>query len=271
VNKIYNISIVVVSLNTKEKLKLTLNSIGIQNFKDFELIVVDGNSKDGSLEVINSYKNLINKKIIEKDKGIYDAMNKGILLSSGKWCIFLNSGDIFYNNETLLNLSKYFSKDIDIIYGDTIVRNKQIDYLRKAKFFSDKKTKISFCHQSSLIKSNILKINLFSLKYKLSSDFDLFLRLLKKEKSFLKINQIISIVESGGVSDSNRYLVLFENLVTLKKNKLLRLNIIFIFLDLVYLSMSSLLKLFMSRKMNYSVLKFKYYFLNKITNFKNLK
>ena len=267
----YNISIVVVSLNTKEKLKLTLDSISIQNFKDFELIVIDGNSVDGSLEIINSYQKLINKKIIEKDKGIYDAMNKGILLSSGRWCIFLNSGDIFYNNETLLNLSKYFHKDIDIIYGDTIVRNKQIDYLRQAKFFSDKMAKISFCHQSSIVKSNLLKKNLFSLNYKLSSDFDLFLRLLKKEKSFLKINQIISIVESGGISDSSRYLVLFENLIILKKNQLLRLNLIFIFLDLIYLSMSSLLKLFMSRKMNYNVLKFKYYFLNKIKNYKNLK
>ena len=99
-------SIVVISLNTKNQFLKTINSIKKQKYKKYELIVVDGNSIDGTKEEIKKINLKSKKYIIEKDKGIYDAMNKGIKKSSGKWIIFLNSGDIFYDKNVLEKVSK---------------------------------------------------------------------------------------------------------------------------------------------------------------------
>ena len=99
-------SIVIVSLNTKNEFLKTIKSVVKQKYKNYE-IVVDGKSEDGTIDVIKKLKKKKNIKfIIEKDKGIYDAMNKGIKKSSGKWIIFLNSGDIFHD----LNVLKKYSK-----------------------------------------------------------------------------------------------------------------------------------------------------------------
>ena len=94
--KKFKISIIVVSLNTKKLFLKTINSILKQKYKNFEIIVVDGKSSDGTQEIILKKKFLFSKYIIEKDKGIYHAMNKGIDLSNSEWTIFMNSGDIFF-------------------------------------------------------------------------------------------------------------------------------------------------------------------------------
>ena len=90
-----NISIIVVSLNTKKDFIKTIKSIKDQNYEDAEIIVIDGQSTDGTVEEINKMKKYFSKIIIEKDSGIYYAMNKGILLADSKWIIFMNSGDVF--------------------------------------------------------------------------------------------------------------------------------------------------------------------------------
>ena len=99
-------SIIVVSLNTKNKFLKTIRSIEKQKYKNYEIIIVDGKSKDGTIDIIKKFKKKKIKFIIEKDKGIYDAMNKGVKISSGKWIIFLNSGDIFNNFNVLKKISQ---------------------------------------------------------------------------------------------------------------------------------------------------------------------
>ena len=102
------ISIVIVSLNTKKDFIKTLNSSINQSLKYKEIIVIDGLSNDGTVNFINKNKKKISKIVIEKDEGIYDAMNKGIKLSKGKWIMFMNSGDLFYNENVLKKLSSLF-------------------------------------------------------------------------------------------------------------------------------------------------------------------
>ena len=102
------ISIVIVSLNTKNNLNKTIKSILHQTSKKFEIIIIDGNYSDGSINLIKKYKKHFSKIIIEKDKGIYDAMNKGIKISNKPWIIFLNSGDTFYNKFVIQNLRLIF-------------------------------------------------------------------------------------------------------------------------------------------------------------------
>ena len=211
------ISIIVVSLNTKVDFLKTLKSINKQTYKNYEILVVDGNSSDGTKKEIIKRKKTISKFVIEKDRGIYHAMNKGIKMSSGKWIIFMNSGDLFYKKDTLHNFLSKNINNYDIVYGDTVVKTKYLKYVVKSKPFEYKTFLMPFCHQSVFVKSNILKRKNFSLKYKCSSDFDFFYHCFLSGMKFKKINYIISKVKSDGFADKNRQRVFNENLMIIKK------------------------------------------------------
>ena len=116
-------SIIVISLNTKKEFLKTIKSIMNQTFKDKEIIIIDGFSTDGTINKINELKKNFSKVIIEKDKGIYDAMNKGLRLSEGEWILFLNSGDILFNSSTLENIFKKIKFNSEIVFGNTIIYN----------------------------------------------------------------------------------------------------------------------------------------------------
>ena len=213
------VSIIVVSLNTKNLFLKTITSIINQSFKSKEIIVVDGQSRDGTLLIIKKLEKKITKIIIGKDRGIYDAMNKGIKLASAKWTMFLNSGDIFYKKNTLFNIfKKKVIEQQDIIFGNTIVKNSDLKYFVKGKSFADKTIVMPFCHQSSLVKTYIAKKNNFSLNYKYSSDFNFFIEQFKRKRIFYSLNLVIATVEAKGLSDRNRQKVYNENIKILKKN-----------------------------------------------------
>ena len=216
----FSFSIIVVSLNTKKDLLKTINSINTQTFKNYELIVIDGNSKDGTINEIKKIKKKNFRYVIEKDKGIYDAMNKGIRKSKAKWIIFLNSGDIFYSKKTLSKIFEISSVNKDIIYGNTIIKNNKLKYLSNAQNFSTNQIIMPFCHQSSIVKKKIISKFKFDLNYKLSSDFNFFYKCFIAGKSFFKIEEILSVIKAGGLSDMNRQGVYNENIkILLKYNK----------------------------------------------------
>jgi glycosyltransferase involved in cell wall biosynthesis len=210
------VSIVVVSLNTKSFFLNTVSSIFSQTYQNKEIIIVDGNSTDGTRELIKKMKKNFSKIIIENDNGIYDAMNKGSKLASGHWIVFLNSGDIFYNKTTL---SDIFNKRIinkDIIYGNTSIQNNNINYIAKGLAFTKKTLLMPFCHQSTIVRSNIVKVYKFSLNYKYSSDFNFFIKCFYNNKKFYNSNIIISKIVANGLSDINRQKVYNENIQILK-------------------------------------------------------
>ena len=210
-------SIIVVSLNTKYQFLKTINSVKNQTFKKYEVIVVDGKSKDGTINEIKKIKNKKFKFIIEKDKGIYDAMNKGVRKCSGSWIIFLNSGDKLCNKNTLKKISKKKINKADILFGNTIIQNKFFTHNSRAKNFTKETFLMPFCHQSSLVRRNLLMKFRFDLKYKISSDFNFFINSYYKSYSFLNLNLIISKVTSGGLSDTNRKKVFQENMNIIRK------------------------------------------------------
>lgn len=200
------ISIIIVSLNTKRKLKATLNSVLKQTNKNFEIIVIDGDSNDGTKEYILKNKKKINQFKIEKDKGIYDAMNKGIGLAKKKWSIFLNSGDVFHDKQVIKKIHKYLkvSDQPDIIIGRNKVRRDGYIYDTKVKFLSANSLNSSFSHQSVFTKSNLLRKNKFNLNYQFAADFDFFIKMLKKRRKFSYIDDYVSISEPKGISDENK-------------------------------------------------------------------
>ena len=216
-SKIGKLSIIVVSLNTRYFFFKTIKSIISQSYANKEIIVVDGNSTDGTIEIITKMKKNFSKIIIKKDKGIYDAMNKGAYLASGEWIMFLNSGDVFYNNQVLANIFKKPLMNKDIIYGNTLVKKKNIKYLVPSSIFCKTTSIMPFCHQSAIVKTDIVKRKKFSLKYKYSSDFNFFVSCFARKKIFYESNLTIATVLAQGLSDNNRQKVYSENIEILSK------------------------------------------------------
>ena len=260
-------SIIVVSYNTKNEFIKTLNSIKRQTYKKYEVIIIDGYSNDGTIDLIKKIKDKKINSLIEKDKGIYDAMNKGIKKAKSEWTIFLNSGDVFKDMNVLKKVHKIINKKSDIVFGNTIIDNKDIFYYQSGKFFNNSTLEIPFCHQSVFTRTKLLKKNRFNLNYRICSDFNLFVKLYKKKYIFQKIKPIIAIVISGGLSDSSRLRVFYENYDILKKNKMLNGKIFSLFILFLHIILIKFIKIFLPKYIINTLLKIKYY--NTIIKYKN--
>ncbi len=213
------ITVVTVTLNNKNGVKKTLDSILKQKYNNIELIIVDGKSEDGTEEYIKTNKNLIENKlkrflyIYEKDNGIYDAMNKGIKASTGDWIIFMNAGDSFFDGEVISKIFEDDSifKEADIIYGKTnLITNEKLKMILAPKSLHNISYRMIFSHQSVFVRANLLKNNLFSNNYKICSDFDFLLHMYQQKRKFKEVDLIISNFEESGVSSNNKLEVCYE-------------------------------------------------------------
>lgn len=201
------ITIVTVCKNAQDTIEKTIKSVISQDYKDVEYIIIDGQSTDKTLLIINKYKNKINIVVSEPDNGIYDAMNKGIVKSTGDIIHFLNAGDVFYKKNTVSKVVKLFKKhNPDIIYGDAILftANGSGNDILKSHKHVDKVSlaRWSICHQAIFTKKYIFnKYGNFDNKYKIAADYNWLLNIYVKNKvNFLYTNQIIAKYLIGGIS-----------------------------------------------------------------------
>ena len=171
------LSIITINLNNADGLRKTIESVILQTISDFEYIVIDGASTDGSVDIIKQYSDKITYWISEPDNGVYNAMNKGILKATGDYCLFLNSGDEFSSNKSLIKFNFFFDLNIDILYGDLTVKNGIEEYY---KTYPDKLTFKYFRsdtlpHPASFIKRKLFHdICMFDEKLKICSDWEFF-------------------------------------------------------------------------------------------------
>ncbi|MCR5188843.1 MAG: glycosyltransferase [Treponema sp.] len=182
------ISVITISYNDKKGLEKTIDSLASQTFPDYEHIIVDGGSNDGSRELIESklqnkdYAQHVTYWCSEKDDGIYPAMNKGIEHANGTYCLMLNSGDYLANSKVLQKAASYNFTE-DIVYCDAyFVRRwstRRISYPKKitGSFFFLR----GFCHQSTFIKTSLQKANLYSYEYKIVNDSDFFMKVILQQ------------------------------------------------------------------------------------------
>ena len=192
-------SIITVVLNAKQDLIETIKSLRDQKFKNFEYIVIDGGSTDGTLEIIKQNLDIIDKWNSEKDSGIYDAMNKGIDLCQGNFIGMLNAGDKYTSNGlTIINdyLKNY---DVDFIFGTVMKKVLRYGYKKYRIYWN---FDFSSSHSSGFFIKNRSqqKLGKYNLKYKISSDYDLFYRMIVKEKMHglaTKKNELIGVFKSG--------------------------------------------------------------------------
>jgi glycosyltransferase involved in cell wall biosynthesis len=131
------ISIITVCYNSQNTVESTIQSVLNQTYLNIEYIIIDGGSEDGTKDIINKYLDKIAKYVSESDKGIYDAMNKGITLATGEIIGFLNSDDIFFDNDIVLKIASLFTefKLLDSVFGDIIFFNEKNKLLIKLKLF----------------------------------------------------------------------------------------------------------------------------------------
>ena len=189
-------------MNCEKKIKKTIESVISQDPNIYELIVIDGSSKDKTVKTFLRYKKYIKYYISEPDLGIYDAMNKGVSHAKGKWLIFLNAGDKFAENDTLSRIPFEALKNYTYIFFAFQIKNfRKINYpLPLTKFFMPTSHQATFISRSHMIK------NLFNLQYKVASDFDQYLTFIKKKDNLSLIltqSLPITIIEESGFSRVN--------------------------------------------------------------------
>ena len=223
------ISIITVVYNNKNGLFNTIKSITEQTYNNIEFIIIDGNSTDGTKSIIESFKNKINYWISEPDKGIYDAMNKGIKIATGEWVIFMNAGDLFYSKNVIHDVFKIKNiQNYDVVYGDTIGvhNNEKIEYIKPLDLSLFWKY-IPICHQSVFIKLKLHKENLYDLKYNVSSVYDFLYKVYTDGSLFKYINIPVSKYNMNGYS-SHSLLWLWDYIrISLKYSKGNRHKVIF--------------------------------------------
>ena len=208
------ISIITITYNAIKVIEKTIQSVVKQKYDDIEYIIIDGGSTDGTIDIIKQYENKISLWISEPDKGIYDAMNKGIKLAKGEWINFMNAGDYFYDNLVLSKFSEIAKQsNADIIYGEVIKRLPSIIFPEKPMPLSFIKNHMVFSHQSTFIKASYHKKYLFNDKFKSSGDYHFFYNSYYNWNArFQYIPTIIAYYdESQGMSKDNWKIAYKEN------------------------------------------------------------
>lgn len=206
------VSIVTINFNNKDGLEKTIMSVVSQNYQDYEYIIIDGGSTDGSKELIESYDKILAYWASEPDKGIYNAMNKALRYCNGEWVFFLNSGDLFASGDVLKSLSFDVDNKVGAIYGMNkyYTRNNKLRLNKALSPFWESKKKyreMGFSHQAVFVRTEVAKSILFDESYKLCADYNMIMQIYKKNMLFARNEVIISICDGrDGVSYNNRHL-----------------------------------------------------------------
>jgi glycosyltransferase involved in cell wall biosynthesis len=201
------VSIITICLNEKNNIEKTIKSVIDQNCTNFEYLVIDGGSTDGTAKIISKYGDKLSYFVSEKDSGIYSAMNKGIEHSNGEYLLFLNGGDYLSDINILSNfINKDFNEDI--IYGNLFLDNK-----KKQKIFKNIKIDNEYLfnnyisHPSTFIKKDLFdKYGLYNEKYKIAGDYEFFLRVIIKYKATCRyFDEGVSVYNTNGISSQSKY------------------------------------------------------------------
>ncbi|MCP9767646.1 glycosyltransferase [Lacihabitans sp. LS3-19] len=220
------VSIITITFNAEDYLQRTIDSIRNQSSKDFEYILIDGGSKDDTMEIVKRNENLFDKVISEKDKGLYDAMNKGLIHAKGDYVWFMNAGDQIAENDAIEKIKKLSEQSPDVIYSDTLMidNDGNIQGLRtevtphkipKPLIWEKFKMGMLVCHQSFIVKREIAP---FYILDNLSADIDWEINCLKKSNLNLEYPGILSKYLEGGVSHKQIFKSWKDRYIVLKKH-----------------------------------------------------
>lgn len=210
-------SIVTVCYNAGAELEKTIRSVVAQTYPHVEYIIVDGASKDGTLAVIERYKDRIARMVSEPDKGLYDAMNKGIGMATGDYVCFLNAGDRFHADSTLQQMVDTLAGGElpDVLYGETELVDKEGRFVRMRRLSAPEvltwrsfRQGMLVCHQAFFAKTALAEP--YDLQYRFSADFDWCIRIMKKAKTLHNTRLVLIDYLEEGMTTKNRKASLAE-------------------------------------------------------------
>ena len=210
----YKVTVVTVVFNDVAHIESTMLSVIGQTYKNIEYIVIDGKSNDGTTNIIRQYSYKITTWISEPDKGIYDAMNKGLVLATGDYIIFMNSGDKFVSETVLEHIFDSVTSNPDVIYGHTIgihkngrLRQRLLPFYESDQYCPT----VGICHQSFLVKTDMAKKLMFDIAYKVCADHKMLYDLYKADATFVEYKgDVAEILCDEGYSDKHLVLKLNE-------------------------------------------------------------
>ncbi|KQN34651.1 glycosyl transferase family 2 [Pedobacter sp. Leaf41] len=198
------LTVITIVYNNVRDIERTINSVLNQTYTQIEYIIIDGKSTDGTLAIIETYKSKISKIVSEPDKGIYDAMNKGLALATGDYVLFMNSGDEIYDEQTVEDVFAS-APGADIYYGETEMYNDNWESLGRRRHEAPEKFDwksfkygMNISHQAIYIRRNIIAP--YDLTYKYSSDIDWIIKAAKKASSIVNVHRYVAKYLVGGMS-----------------------------------------------------------------------
>ncbi|MVN20001.1 glycosyltransferase family 2 protein [Mucilaginibacter arboris] len=216
------LSVITVVFNNVNDIERTMLSVLNQTYPNIEYLVIDGKSTDGTLEIIEKYRSRLAVFISEKDAGIYDAMNKGLAKATGDYVVFMNSGDEFYEKDTVKEVFAS-GPGADIYYGETEMINEELQSLGQRRHkapenftWRDFKYGMSVSHQAIFIRRKLT--GLYDLNYQLSSDIDWILTAAKKARKIVNVHQYVAKYLVGGMSKKKHRQSLQERFAIMRKH-----------------------------------------------------
>lgn len=220
-------SIITVTYNAGKVLEDTIQSVVFQTYRNVEYIIVDGGSTDNTLDVVHKYQERICKVISEPDKGLYDAMNKGIRMATGDYLCFLNAGDELHENETLQKIVFTLKgKELpDVIYGETAIVDEEGHFLHMRRLSTPEhlhwksfKEGMLVCHQAFFARRELALANPYDLRYRFSADFDWCIRIMKQSKNLHNTHLTLIDYLNEGMTTQNHKASLKERFRIMTKH-----------------------------------------------------
>ncbi|MEI7724380.1 MAG: glycosyltransferase family 2 protein [Bacteroidota bacterium] len=218
------ISVVTVVRNAAGELEKTIKSVLGQDYPLIEFIVIDGGSSDGTVEVIRTYAGQMDYWISEPDQGIYDAMNKGLVKTTGEWVNFMNAGDVFFNNHVLSSIFNQELNDAQVLYGDSVAQYPAFKAWRKALPQDDIRKGMICCHQAMFFQTKLIRDKAYQSDLYFSADYEMVLRLFHAGFKFRYIPETIAVFDTRGTSNRKMVKSARSNLKILNSTGKLSLN-----------------------------------------------
>ena len=209
------ISVVTVSYNAVATIEETILSVLNQTYRNVEYIIIDGGSTDGTVDVIKKYADRLAYWVSEPDKGIYDAMNKGIAIATGDYINFMNAGDRFYNRNVLSEFIPKINSDSVVIYGDVLLAFKKSACVSIPLSASQLAERMVFCHQSAFTKTAFHKQHPFITTFRSAGDYKFFYdAFFVYHTKFQYVHTIVSVFDNTiGMSKDNYFVSYKEQLI----------------------------------------------------------
>lgn len=196
------ITVVTVCYNASTVIEKTIRSVVSQSYGKLEYLIVDGASKDGTMAVVERFRESIEQRgriVSEPDKGLYDAMNKGIRLASGDWVLFMNADDVFVDENTVADAAAFIEEhpEAEVVFGNTEHQFEHGTYtIRSTEPYRDHK--LTFCHQSVFVRTEVLRSHPFDTRYRYAADYEQLSHFYLEGRRFAHLDRTIARMEMRG-------------------------------------------------------------------------